>query len=73
MMYYPIQVFWSDEDEAYIALVADLPGCSAAAETEAKAIAQAHVAIELWIDAATKAGNPIPQPSKPAIRWAVGF
>jgi len=73
MTHYPMQVFWSDEDQAYIALVPDLPGCSAAADTEAKAIAQAHIAIKLWIDAATKAGNYIPHASKPEIPWAVGF
>jgi predicted RNase H-like HicB family nuclease len=72
MRHYPMQVFWSDEDEAFIAVVNDLPGCSAA-DTEADAIAQAHIAIELWIEAASKAGNPIPEPSKPEIPWAVGF
>ena len=73
MQYYPLQVFWSDEDEAYIALAPDLPGCSAAGETEAEALERAHQAIELWLDASNKAGNPIPKPSKPQIPWASGF
>lgn len=60
---YLIEIFWSDEDEAYIANVPDLPGCSAAGATEAEAIAEAHVAIDLWIEVSQKAGNPIPVPS----------
>jgi antitoxin HicB len=60
---YLIEVFWSDEDEAYIANVPDLPGCSAGGATEAEAIAQAHVAIDLWIEVSQKAGNPIPAPA----------
>ena len=73
MQNYPLHVFWSEEDEAYIAFVPDLPGCSAAGETEAKALELAHNAIALWLDASTKAGNPIPEPSKPNIKWASGF
>ena len=73
MKYYPLQVFWSDEDEAYIAFAADLPGCSAAGETETEALDRAHNAIKLWLEVSTKAGNPIPQPSKPQMPWAVGF
>jgi predicted RNase H-like HicB family nuclease len=60
---YLIEVFWSEEDEAYIANVPDLPGCSAAGATEAEVIAQAHVAIDLWIEASQKAGNSIPAPA----------
>lgn len=73
MQYYPLQVFWSDEDEAFIAFAADLPGCSAAGDTEAEALEQAHKAIALWLEVSAKAGNPIPQPSKPYIPWASGF
>ena len=35
---FPIEVFWSDEDEGYIAVVPDLPGCNAGGKTEAEAI-----------------------------------
>ena len=60
---YLIEVFWSEEDEAYIANVPDLPGCSAAGATEVEVIAQAHVVIDLWIEVSQKAGNPIPAPA----------
>jgi len=66
MTKYPIEVFWSDEDEGYIAVVPDLPGCNACGETEADAIREAHDAIAAWIKAARKMKRPIPKPSQPA-------
>ena len=62
-MRYPIEVFWSDEDEGFIAIAPDLAGSSAWGKTEHEAIKELHTAIELWIKAAKKVGNPIPQPS----------
>ena len=63
MARYPIEVFWSEEDEGYIAIAPDLPGSSAWGKTEAEAIRELHTAIDLWLKAARKAGNPIPEPS----------
>jgi predicted RNase H-like HicB family nuclease len=65
MTKYPIEVFWSDEDEGYIATLPDLPGCSAWGATEAEAIAQAHDASAAWIKAAKAAGRTIPEPTPP--------
>jgi predicted RNase H-like HicB family nuclease len=62
-MHYPIEVFWSEEDDGFIAIAPDLPGASAWGETEAKAIGELHTVIGLWIKAARKAGNPVPKPS----------
>ena len=64
---YPIEVFWSDEDEGYIAVVPDLPGCNAWGKTEADAIREAHDAITAWIKAAKSMKRPVPQPSNPAV------
>jgi predicted RNase H-like HicB family nuclease len=61
---YPAQVFWSDEDNGFIALALDLPGCSAFGETKTQALEELDDAIEAWIAAATRAGNPVPKPSK---------
>ena len=61
MTKYPIEVFWSDEDEGYIATLPDLPGCSAWGTTEAEAIMQAHDASAAWIKAAKAAGDPVPE------------
>jgi predicted RNase H-like HicB family nuclease len=63
MTRYPIEVFWSEEDEGYIAIAPDLPGSSAWGKSEADAITELRTAIDLWIKAAKKAGNPIPKPS----------
>lgn len=60
---YPAEVFFSDEDEGFIALAPDLPGCSAFGETAEEALRELQPAIQVWLDAAGKAGNPIPQPS----------
>src|SRR3989304_4135397 len=56
-MRYPIEVFWSGEDEGFIAIAPDLPGASAWGKTEADAIEELHTVIGLWIKAAKKTGN----------------
>jgi predicted RNase H-like HicB family nuclease len=63
---YPAQVFWSDEDEGFIAIALDLPGCSAFGETQQEALQELQTAIEAWIESAEAAGNPVPEPSRPA-------
>ncbi len=65
---YPKTVFWSEENEGYIAIAADLPGASAFGETQAEALAQLDDAIVAWIEAAQAAGNPVPAPSDPVRR-----
>ena len=62
-MRYPIEVFWSEEDQGYIAIAPDLPGASAWGKTEAAAIKELRVVIDLWIKAAEKVGNTVPRPS----------
>ena len=66
MTKYPIEVFWSDEDEGYIAVVPDLSGCSAWGKTEVEAIREARAAIAAWIKAAKSMKRAIPKPSNPA-------
>ena len=70
MTKYPIEVFWNDEDEGYIAVVPDLAGCNAWGKTEAAAIREAHDAIAAWIKAAKSMKRAIPAPSKPADEMA---
>jgi predicted RNase H-like HicB family nuclease len=52
----------SDEDEAFIAEVPELPGCAADGETYEEALANVQVIIEEWIETAKDLGRPIPQP-----------
>jgi len=63
---YPANVFWNDEDDGFIAAAPDLPSSSAFGRTAAEALAELEQAIEAWIEAATAAGNPIPEPSRPS-------
>lgn len=60
---YPIEIFWSDEDEGYIAIAPDLPGCSAFGETEEEAIKEIHDAAASWLRVAKKMKRPVPKPS----------
>ena len=70
MMKYPIEIFWSEEDEGYIAVVPDLPGCNAWGKTEVDAIREARNAIAAWVKAAKSMKRAIPAPSKPAEEMA---
>ncbi len=60
---YAIEIFFSDEDEGFIAVVPELPGCSAFGETEEEALSEVKVAIGLWLDTARQEGREIPEPS----------
>ncbi len=62
MMHYAIVVFWSDEDDAWVADVPDLKSCSAFGETPEEAVAEVRVAMEAWLAAAREAGHSIPEP-----------
>jgi predicted RNase H-like HicB family nuclease len=59
---YAITIYWSDEDQVYIAEVPELPGCITHGETQIAALANANEAIQLWIDTAKEFGNCIPEP-----------
>ena len=59
---YEIIIFWSDDDEAYIAEVPELPGCTAHGDSYESALANAKDAISLWIETAKEFNDPIPEP-----------
>lgn len=59
---YEIIIYWSDEDQAYVAEVPELPGCMAHGDTHESALASANEAIQLWIDTAREFGDPVPEP-----------
>ena len=66
--HYHINVFWHAEDDCWIADVPDLRPCSAHGDTPTEAIAEAEVAIGLWLEVAKEKGMPIPEPRyRPAI------
>lgn len=59
---YEIILFWSPEDNAFVAEVPELPGCMADGETYQEALRNAERIIEEWIETAIKIGRPVPQP-----------
>jgi predicted RNase H-like HicB family nuclease len=59
---YEIIIYWSNEDQVFVAEVPELPGCMAHGATQAAALAQANEAIQLWIDTAKDFGDPVPEP-----------
>ena len=65
--HYTIEVFWSDEDEGFIAFSPELPGCSAWGATREVALNEIEIAIELWIQTAQIIGRPLPAPNPPAL------
>ncbi len=68
---YHINVFYSSEDEGYIADIPDLRFCSAFGKTPEEAVAQLRIAKDAWLVAARAAGKPIPRPRyRPAIYQA---
>jgi predicted RNase H-like HicB family nuclease len=62
MSKYEIIIYWSDDDQAYVAEVPELPGCAAHGTTQEIALANVNEAIALWIDTAKEFGDPVPQP-----------
>ena len=60
---YQITIFWSEEDGMYVAAVPDLVGCSALGDTHEEALAEAQIAISLWLDTAKEFGHRIPHPT----------
>lgn len=70
--HYHINLFWSAEDQCWIADVPDLRHCSAHGETPGEALEEVEVAIGAWIEAQSEAGRPVPEPRyRPAIYAAL--
>lgn len=62
MSKYEIIIYWSKEDEAFIAEVPELPGCMGDGESYQEALANAEVIIAEWIETAKEIGRTIPEP-----------
>jgi predicted RNase H-like HicB family nuclease len=68
---YHINIFYSDEDAAYVADIPDLDACSALGRTPEEALGEVEKAKQLWLAAARAAAKPIPSPrDRPAIYQA---
>jgi predicted RNase H-like HicB family nuclease len=62
MTKYEIILYWSNEDDAFIAEVPELPGCAADGPTRQEALANAEIVIGEWIETARGMGRAIPEP-----------
>ncbi len=68
---YHINIFYSEQDQGYIADIPDLKVCSAFGESPAEALAEVLAAKESWLESAKSNGKPIPLPEyRPAIYQA---
>lgn len=59
---YEVIVYWSEEDEAYIAEVPELPGCMADGSTYEEALKNVQIVIDEWIETVRSLGREIPIP-----------
>ena len=59
---YEVIIYWSDEDQAFIAEVPELPGCSADGPTYEAALANVQTIITEWIETAQELGRSVPEP-----------
>jgi predicted RNase H-like HicB family nuclease len=62
MIRYEVIIYWSAEDQAFIAEVPELPGCMADGATYQAALANVEIIIQEWIETARELGRPIPKP-----------
>ena len=62
MIKYAIEIFYTEDDGGYIAVVPELPGCSAFGNSEEEALHEVKGALDLWLAASQSIGREIPQP-----------
>jgi predicted RNase H-like HicB family nuclease len=62
MIRYELIIYWSQEDEAFIVEVPELPGCMADGPTYQAAVANVEVIIAEWIETARDLDRPVPEP-----------
>ena len=62
MFHYQINIYWSEEDQAYLAEVPELPGCMADGQSYQLALDNVQVIMQEWIETALHLGREIPVP-----------
>lgn len=70
MYKYEIILYWSKEDNSYIAEVPELPGCMTDGRSYSEALNNAEVVIDEWIETAKSLGRPIPEPKEDKLAYA---
>lgn len=61
---YEVILYWSQEDQAFIAEVPELPGCAADGSTYQQALENVEIIMQEWIETAKELGRQIPEPKQ---------
>jgi predicted RNase H-like HicB family nuclease len=61
---YKIILYWSEEDQVFIAEVPELPGCAADGETYQEALQNIEIIMQEWVEIAQRLGRQIPEPKQ---------
>lgn len=67
---YAITIFWSEDDQVFVAEAPELPGCTAHGDDRRTALANCQDAIQHWIETAEEMGQPVPEPKDRPLRPA---
>ena len=59
---FEIIIYWSKDDNCFIAEVPELAGCMTDGKSYAEALEKVQVIIKEWIETAQSQGRPIPEP-----------
>jgi predicted RNase H-like HicB family nuclease len=59
---YEVIIYWSEDDNAFIAEIPELPGCAADGATSGEALANVQTVAAEWIETARELGRAIPEP-----------
>ena len=70
MFKYEMTMCWSEDNQAYLAEVPELPGCMAHGDSDEAALANVQDAIQLWIDTAFEFGDFVPEPKRRRLLYA---
>jgi predicted RNase H-like HicB family nuclease len=62
MSKYEVIIYWSKDDQAFVAEVPELAGCAADGATYQEALANVEIIIREWLETAKELGRPIPEP-----------
>jgi predicted RNase H-like HicB family nuclease len=61
MSKYEVIIYWSEDDQAYIAEIPELPGCAADGKTYSDALKNVETIAQEWIETAKQLGREIPK------------
>jgi predicted RNase H-like HicB family nuclease len=62
MLKYELIIYWSEQDQAFVVEIPELPGCTADGKTYAEALEKAEIVINEWVETAKSIGRDIPEP-----------